>query len=292
MSDAATRSLATARTVTFRNGPVHLVADRWDPDPSRGPAELAVILLHGGGQTRRSWRSTGARLAAHGWSAVAVDARGHGDSDWAPDQDYSLTVMVDDLRLVVDQIDLSCALVGASMGGMTALVAEGEHPGLAAALVLVDIVVHPEPAGVQRITQFMRSAQEGFATLDEVADAVRAYNPHRRRPVSPGGLRKNVRLHEDGRWHWHWDPAVLTNGDEPTRGENETRFEAAARRVAVPTLIVRGAESDVVSARAVDETIALLASPSQTLVPGAGHMLVGDDNDVFSAALLEFLAAV
>jgi pimeloyl-ACP methyl ester carboxylesterase len=153
-----------------------------------------VLLLHGGGQTRHSWHRTARSLAGQGWSAVALDARGHGDSQWAPDRDYSIDALVADLAAVVTELGERPVLVGASMGGMTALVGQGERGDLARALVLVDIVPRIEPEGAKRIMDFMTARPDGFGSLEEVADAVRAYNPHRARPVSPEGLRKNVRL--------------------------------------------------------------------------------------------------
>jgi pimeloyl-ACP methyl ester carboxylesterase len=111
-----------ATATSFQAGGLRFAADRWDP-PAGRPHGI-VLLLHGGGQTRHSWRRTGARLAALGWSAVAVDARGHGDSDWDPAQDYSHHAMVDDLDAIVAQLGEPPVLVGASMGGITALLAQ------------------------------------------------------------------------------------------------------------------------------------------------------------------------
>ncbi|MFC5952265.1 alpha/beta fold hydrolase [Pseudonocardia lutea] len=278
--------VAAGERVVFDGAAGKLVGDRWAPAAERrGPA----LLLHGGGQTRHSWFRTAAALAAAGWDAVALDARGHGDSDWAPDGDYGTDALNADLLAVVEQIGEPALLVGASMGGMTALVAEGEHGGLARALVLVDIVPRVEPDGVARIMAFMGANPDGFASLEEVAEAVRAYNPHRRRPPNPEGLRKNVRLREDGRWYWHWDPAFLRVGDEPRRSTTHERAAAAAARVAVPTLLVRGAQSDIVSEDGVQELLQLIPGSVHVDVSATGHMVAGDDNDVFTRTVLDFL---
>jgi pimeloyl-ACP methyl ester carboxylesterase len=261
-----------------------IVGDRWE-----GTGRGSVVLLHGGGQTRHSWFRTAAALAAAGWDALAVDARGHGDSDWAPDGDYGLTALADDLDRVVQQLSEVPVLVGASMGGMTAMVGQGERGGLARALVLVDIAPRMEPAGIRRIVEFMSANPDGFATLEEVADAVHAYNPHRRRPPTPDGLRKNVRLGADGRWRWHWDPAFLRIGDEPSRAAGAERAQAAAARVRVPTLLVRGAESDIVSDAGAAELLELIPGAQHVDVSATGHMVAGDDNDVFTRRVGEFL---
>ncbi|HTU28312.1 MAG TPA: alpha/beta hydrolase [Solirubrobacteraceae bacterium] len=267
---------------------LRLAGERWQGDPRNDP----VLLLHGGGQTRHSWQRTAARLASGGITTIALDARGHGDSDWHPDEDYSLDGFVGDLVNFVNTLDRTPVLVGASLGGTTALVAAGEHPGVASAVVLVDIVVNPEPTGVARITNFMTAHQDGFATLEEVANAIATYNPVRKRPRNLDGLRKNVRQRADGRWYWHWDPAFMRVEDEPQRRFDPTRLEAAAGRLTVPVMIVRGAQSDVVSDDAIEDMKRLIPHATTCDVRAAGHMVAGDDNDVFTANLSQFLASL
>jgi pimeloyl-ACP methyl ester carboxylesterase len=281
----------TISTHTFRvpASGVTLAGERWDPQER--PAGT-VVLLHGGGQTRHSWDATARRLAEHGWVAVALDARGHGDSDWDPGGDYSLDAFVRDLVAFVSTLEEAPVLVGASLGGITSLTAAGEHPALARALVLVDVVVQLEPAGVERIRAFMRSRPDGFGSLEEVADAVAAYNPLRPRPRNLDGLRKNVRLGDDGRWRWHWDPAFMDIGDEPQRQIDPVRLRAAAERLTVPTLIVRGARSDVVSDDGMADMLRRIPHAQAVDVAAAGHMVAGDDNDVFAAALESFLTGL
>lgn len=261
-----------------------LAADRWVAEDECG----VVLLLHGGGQTRHSWHRSGSRFASAGWTTIAIDARGHGDSDWDPAGDYSMDALVDDLAAVVAELGVAPVLVGASMGGITSLLAVGESAVTAAALVLVDVAPRTEPEGVKRILDFMAASPDGFASLEEVADAVAAYNPHRPRPKNLDGLKKNVRQRANGRWYWHWDPAFLSVSDEPTRQARQERMEAAAGHIDVPTLLIRGAQSDVVSPQGAEEL--------QQLIPHAvvqearaGHMVAGDDNDVFVSQVVEFL---
>jgi pimeloyl-ACP methyl ester carboxylesterase len=259
---------------------VKLACDRYPGDPP------TVMLLHGGGQTRHSWAKTAQRLSDHGHAALALDLRGHGDSEWAPDGDYSLDAFAGDIVALIDEPPI---LVGASLGGMTALVLAGEHPGLARALVLVDIVVNAEPAGVQRILDFMAAHQDGFATLDEAADAIAAYTPNRARTRNLEGLKKNLRLREDGRWYWHWDPAFLDGGDEPQRRTARQRLAAAAAALTIPTMIVRGGRSDVVSDAGLAHMRELIPHAEIVDVQAAGHMVAGDDNDVFAERLEAFV---
>ncbi|AZG47702.1 alpha/beta fold hydrolase [Gordonia insulae] len=278
----------TTTAVRLRGDGVTLAADRWDPvDP---PRKGIALLLHGGGQTRHSWQHTGRRLADHGWTAITIDARGHGESDWADDGDYSISAHARDLAAVVAGLDSRPVLVGASLGGMTSLIAQGTDPTLARALVLVDITPRAEPEGLEKISSFMHDGLAGFDSLEDAAAAVSAYNPHRRRPPRPDGLRKNLRL-RDGRWYWHWDPRVLTdraNGPE-NAGVREEQARDAARSITVPTLLIRGAQSDVVSAEGARDLLELIPAARQIDVSGAGHMVSGDDNDVLSEGLIEFL---
>jgi pimeloyl-ACP methyl ester carboxylesterase len=170
----------------------------------------AVVLLHGGGQTRHAWGSTA--RAASGRYVVSLDLRGHGDSDWDPNGDYS----------------------------------------------------------------------------QAAADAVAAYLPHRPRPASPSGLRRNLRLRADGRYYWHWDPALF-NRLKASPQYQRSRYEAAARRVRVPTLLVRGQRSELVTPADVQHFLSLIPSARYVDIAGAAHMVAGDRNDAFSIAILSFL---
>jgi non-heme chloroperoxidase len=275
----------TAQAVEFAGAGLTLRGDRWPGDEDRP----TVLLLHGGGQTRHSWAKTAERLAGAGWPAIALDLRGHGDSGWS--DDYSLDAYVSDILAIIDTLERPPVLVGASLGGMTALQLAGEHPGRVAAIVLVDVVVKTEPAGVKRILDFMGGSPDGFADLDEAADAIAAYNPNRPRPKRLDGLRKNLRLGEDGRWHWHWDPAFLEIRDEPQRHADRDRLAAAARALTIPTVIVRGARSDVVSDAGLAHMLELVPDAEVIDVQAAGHMVAGDDNDVFAERLEAFLSA-
>ncbi|MBV7706946.1 alpha/beta hydrolase [Nocardia nova] len=274
---------------------VRLAADRWTGDHAGGRG--VVVLLHGGGQTRHSWRRTGIRLAEAGWVSYAIDLRGHGDSDWHPGGDYSVAALVDDLRELLAPIrranpGLPVALVGASMGGKISLIAVGEDASLAQALVLVDIAVRVEVSGGRRVREFMQSAPDGFASLEEASARIAAYNPHRPRPSTVDGLRKNLRLRE-GRWYWHWDPAMMRSADgdddRPVSPQVYERAKAAAQRITCPVLLVRGQLSDVVSDEGVAELRELIPHSEVIDVREVGHMVAGDDNDVFTANLLGYL---
>jgi pimeloyl-ACP methyl ester carboxylesterase len=135
----------------------------------------------------------------------------------------------------------------------------------------------------------MSANPEGFTSLEEVADSIAAYNPLRPRPRNLDGLRKNVRRHADGRWYWHWDPAFMRIGDEPQRHIDRERLRIAASHLTIPTLIVRGAHSDIVSEAGLADMLALVPHAQTADVQAAGHMVAGDDNDIFAARLEDFL---
>jgi len=272
-----------ASTFVAPGAGLRLTADHWPSD-----AGQPVILSHGGGQTRHAWGATARVLAARGYNVTNLDLRGHGDSDWAPDGDYGLDAYRDDMRAVLAQLDRPAVLIGASLGGMASMLVAGEGPRDAVkALVLVDITHAPAPGGVEKIQAFMTANRDGFASVEEAADAVAAYLPHRPRPRDPSGLMKNLR-ERGGRLHWHWDPAFTTNIGR-RRLTDDDRLERAARAITAPTLLVRGDQSDIVSAEDAASFLTLIPHARVVEVVGAAHMVAGDQNTVFGDALLGFL---
>jgi len=282
--------MRTAQTVQYDGvGGVTLVADEWN----RGAAEAAehptIVMLHGGGQNRHSWHKTGQILADRGYHVVALDTRGHGDSDRAPNADYAIETLTADAVAVIEAIGRPVALIGASMGGLTGiLVADEAGPQRVTKLVLVDVVPRYEKDGSARIRDFMFSHIDGFDNLEQAADAVAAYLPHRAKPRSPEGLKKNLRW-RDGRWYWHWDPALMTKpGDDPAL--RTEKIEAAAIGLQIPILLIRGKLSDVVSAEGVADFLSKVPGARLVELSDAGHTAAGDDNDAFSAAVVEFVS--
>ncbi|PSJ30318.1 alpha/beta hydrolase [Streptosporangium nondiastaticum] len=272
------------RSFVGRDG-ILLAADTWG-EASAPP----LVLLHGGGQTRHSWGRAGPRLAALGWRVVAPDLRGHGTSEWSADGDYDLGLFAEDVRALVTELGDRPLLVGASLGGLSSLLAAGEAPRAAIrALVLVDVAHRPDPGGARRIVEFMRRQPDGFAGVEDAAAAVSAYLPHRTRPYDPERLRSNLRRHGD-RWVRHWDPRILDHFedrmDPPGMAE---RLLEAARHTEVPILLVRGGLSDVVSEHVAAEFCARVPHARHVDVADAGHMVAGDRNEPFIDALVPFL---
>ncbi len=261
-------------------------------DPSAAP----VVLLHGGGQTRHAWGTTLDALAQDDWCAYTLDLRGHGESEWVANGDYTIDAFAADVRCVAESFQQPPALVGASLGGLSALVALGENVNerAARALVLVDVAPRIEQEGRNRIGDFMIDRlEEGFGSLDEVADAIQRYNPHRPRPSDLSGLRKNLRQGENGRWFWHWDPKFVSSrfhGSEAVSSLTDPiRMETAARALRLPTLLVRGRMSDLLSVKGAQAFMDIVPHAKMVDVAGAGHMVAGDRNDQFNDAVVQFL---
>jgi len=291
-------STQAARRFRMDDG-VELVADAWG-EPTHQP----VLLLHGGGQTRHAWKRTAQVLASHGFYALAVDLRGHGESGWSPDGDYAMDRFARDVRQLAASFDKSSSseaigqekkpvLIGASLGGIASLIAAGEADHrIARALVLVDIAPRVDTVGVEKIRGFMRThIEDGFATLEEAADAIAAYLPHRPRPTSLEGLRKNLRLGSDGRYRWHYDPAFVRGMGQRTN-DRENRLTEAALAIDVPLLLVRGGSSELVSEEIARAFVAQVPGARYVDVAGARHMVAGDSNDPFTDEVVRFLDGI
>lgn len=277
----------TAAAIGFEVAPgIHLAAERFGEEGAP-----AVLMLHGGGQTRHAWHATATSLAESGWRAITVDLRGHGESAHPRPPAYALDDFADDIRALIAAIADSPVVIGASLGGIASLLAITESPtARVAGLVLVDVAHRFQPRGGGRIVSFMESHPDGFASLSEAAEAIADYLPHRARPRARTGLHHNLRC-RDGRWRWHWDPEILTEARVAIEDQTQLteRLTRAATRLRQPCLLVRGADSDVLSAGIADEFIELAANATLAEVPGAGHMVAGDNNSAFTVAISAWL---
>ena len=276
------------RTVKLPGAGVQLAADLYG-DETAPP----VLFLHGGGQTRHAWGGAAAKIAASGRFAISIDLRGHGRSDWSPDGVYDMDRFAADVHAIASSLGRPPALIGASLGGLASLVAVGESTEpIATSLVLVDVAPRVETEGRVKIQAFMRAGMRGFDTLDDAADSIAAYLPHRPRPTDLSGLTKNLRRRGDDRWYWHWDPRWIGNssGVDGQGGlVHHDRMCDAARRLTVPVLLVRGRMSDIVSDESVRELQELVPHAEVVDVAGAGHMVAGDRNDAFNSAVIDFV---
>ena len=253
-----------------------------------------MLFMHGGGQTRHAWDAVAARLGrTH--PVTTLDARGHGDSEWVASGDYRFEAMGKDLERILDcsmrDMGEPAIVVGASMGGLASLVVARTRPDLFGGLVLVDITPRMEQSGVDHILRFMAAkAEEGFARIEDVADAVATYLPDRKRPRSLAGLEKNLVRRDDGRWYWHWDPRFVSGplAVERDAAGSVEQLEEGLRRLTCPIMLVRGSRSNLVSEASVREFREQVPHAQFVDVSGAGHMVAGDRNDAFGAAIERF----
>ncbi|KQT53719.1 peroxidase [Aureimonas sp. Leaf454] len=262
-----------------------------------GAGGRPVLLLHGAGQTRHSWTRAAEALAASGFRATTLDQRGHGDSAWVDDGAYAFEDFGRDAGAVLDALAQASGMkpivVGASLGGIAGLLAEYVSAGTRlGALVLVDVTPSLAMAGLLRIKAFMSEHIEtGFASLEEAAAAVARYQPGRARSASLDGLSRNLRPRADGRLRWHWDPALIEGSRNVMSGGDAVPAElrAAAAALTVPTLLVRGGASDLVTETEAAEFRRLVPGAGYVDIADAGHMVAGERNDVFAAAIIDFL---
>lgn len=272
------------------HGGLRLAADAFGPS-----ASPPVLLLPGGGQTRHSWRRVAETLAQKGHRAIALDLRGHGESGWAPEGGYSADAFVGDVVAVAEALagagDAPPVIVGASLGGLSAAVAAGEHPAMPLrALVLVDIVPHARAEGIAKIRGFMSAGRDGFDSPEQAAASVSAYLPHRP-PRTAESLAPNLRRREDGRWYWHWDPRFHAAGEQRREQDGfPRRMAAALPKILAPTLLVTGLRSEVVDEEGVARFRALAPRAEWVGVRDAAHMVAGDANTAFTDSILSFLA--
>jgi len=254
--------------------------------------EDAILFLHGGGQTRHSWNTTADKIIQTGGCAITLDLRGHGDSDWSDDGEYKLSDFSADVAYLIGELEIQPALVGASLGGLVGIYLEGKYrPGSISALVLVDIVPNMNVAGADRVKDFMlEHSKTGFTSLLEVSELLSKYNPYREKSPDLDGLKKNLRKRGE-KWFWHWDPMFISSerGEKNPDMRNPKVLNELCSNISVPMLLVRGKLSDLVTEVEVDEFLKRYPRASFADVSGAGHMVVGDKNDVFAHEIIEFL---
>ncbi len=282
-----------ARTIMHMHfkgqGGLKIAADVWGSDNKK-----LVVLLHGGGQTRHAWGETGKKLAEAGYHSVALDLRGHGDSEWHSDADYTIKAYKEDLVSIIKEINKPASLIGASLGGMASLLLAGDevNSNLCTSLIMVDIGIYPDPAGSDRIVSFMLSGEAGFESLEDVAKSISDYLPHRQKPKDLQGLKKNLRLKEDGKYYWHWDPRFIRRRPgSRDKGYFDLQLKAA-QKVVVPTLLMRGALSDVVTMEDVEYFLSVIGHAKFVEIEKAAHMIAGDRNDVFAEEAIKFLRSL
>jgi len=271
--------------IRLRGDGLFLAADAYGPASGQ-----PVLFFHGGGQSRRSWRGAARNVGAAGYRAITIDLRGHGESDWAADGDYLLDAYARDVEALIDGFDDPVILVGASRGGQSALVGGSRRPGRVRLIMLADVAPLLRDEGVDAIRDFFKASAAGFANVDEAADAL-SVHLGQKRIANASGLKKAMRVGNDGRLFWQWDPRTVSPEflNPPSEG---LALEEAAARLRDPVVLVRAELSSIVT----DESVALFRQLTTQLkvvvAHGVGHMFTGDRNDAFAETLLDHLSGL
>jgi pimeloyl-ACP methyl ester carboxylesterase len=253
-------------------------------------AQPPLLCLHGITQTAHSWDEVAAELSSE-YRVLCLDQRGHGDSDWAPDGDYTRQSQAADIEAITDVLGLSrFLLAGMSMGGINSITFTARHPEKVRALLIVDVSPEVQARGVQNIRSFIQASDE-LDSFEEFVEHAHQFNPRRSLENLRSRLSHNLKQLPNGKWTWKYDKALRS----PGRG-----FQASAllnlwddvRAIRCPTLVIKGAESDILSSEGAENLQAAIPGSRLAVVPGAGHSVMGDNPSGFVEAVRPFLRAL
>ena len=249
------------------------------------PGNPLIVMLHGGSQQAHSWDFVSLPLSEH-YHIIALDQRGHGDSDWASDGDYTVEAHQRDIDGFVAALGLSdFHLIGHSMGGRNSYVWASRHPGVLKSLVIVDTGPVAQSRGRNRIQNF-RELPDELDTFEEFADRVQEYTG-RSREQTLGALKYSIRQRPDGKWSWKYDKLLRTPGRQGPVWSSEQLWDAVAR-ITCPTLVVRGGDSDIFADETMQQMQQVIPACDTVTVPRAGHLVAGDNPADFLVALRAF----
>ena len=250
-----------------------------------------IVFLHGGGLNAHTWDLVCAALRGD-HHCVALDQRGHGESEWSPQMDYSTESHVGDLEAFIDMLRLErFVLVGMSLGGANALAWAGQHSRRLAGLVLVDVGPDMRTEGIRKIAAFTSEATP-LPSVDEFVERALAFNPRRNRELLRRSLLHNLRRMPDGRFMWKYDQRHRGKVDPDAAARRRTLLWSAVDGVECPTLIVRGAQSDVFHDEDAERLAARLRQGRWVRIEGAGHTVQGDNPADLLVTLRAFLDEV
>ena len=254
-------------------------------------AGLAVVFVHGGGQSRHSWRRAARMLQTLGLPCVTFDLRGHGDSDWIADGNYGLDTFQADLEAVVEHWNRPVMLVGASLGGLVSLMLAGSGHPLVRALVMVDTAPMLNVSEIERLVGFLGHGSDGgFASPEAAASHVAAFFPYA--AVSAGNVERSMRRNADGRWYWRWDSRVVLGDRNSVAIPHQQMLRRRAQNVQVPFLLVRAEASEIVTGAAIEDLRECAPHLEVVTLPGAHHMITGQDNGPFVEVTRPFIERV
>jgi len=270
------------RDVTVGNLKIHYL--EWGDDSAP-----VILMLHGFGVSGHMFDEFAERMQDR-YHLIAVDQRGHGDSEWSAEGDYSREAFVRDIEGLQAALGLErFSLVGHSMGGLNAVAYTVANPPRVRALVLVDVGPESAKEGVDNIVRFTRGPDE--LEFEEFVEMAHRFNPRRSVENIRERMRHRLRQLESGKWTWKFDNRFRKEDPELQIGSRLSNDEMwqLFRDVSVPTLLVRGAESDVLTPEIAERAAREMQRARLVVVPGAGHSVPGDNPDDFTAAVRDFI---
>jgi pimeloyl-ACP methyl ester carboxylesterase len=248
-----------------------------------------IVFLHGGALNAHTWDLCCLALRDD-FHCVALDQRGHGDSDWAADSDYSIGASLADTKGFVDHLGLDkFVLVGMSLGAINALAFAIAHPERLSHLVIIDAGPEMRRPGSSRIRDFVREVQE-TVTVEAIIEKALQFNPRRDPKILRRSLMHNLRQQPDGTWRWKYDSKRFQRLDQEAHRVERAGLADGLKRISCPALVVRGGESDVFHEEDAERLVARLPHGRQVTIARAGHTVQGDNPKDLVAELRRFLA--
>jgi pimeloyl-ACP methyl ester carboxylesterase len=253
--------------------------------------KATVVFLHGGGLTAHTFDLTCLSLRPD-YHCVALDQRGHGDSEWSPVMDYGFEIQADDVTRFVEHLGLDRVVVaGMSLGGINTMIYAGRRPRQLVAAVLIDVGPELREVGTQRIADFIREPAE-LDSIEEFIARALDFNPRRDSRLLRRSLTHNLRQTPDGKWTWKYDKRPRFRDDPDARKRRREALWESVDRIDVPTLVIRGAESDVFHDEDAEKLVARLKNGRWAKVPRAGHTVQGDNPAGLVAELRKFFSEI
>jgi pimeloyl-ACP methyl ester carboxylesterase len=255
------------------------------------PDAQPIVVLHGGHQSAHSWDLVSLYLAQR-YRVLALDQRGHGDSEWPRDVEYSNNAMALDAEAFIGALGLQRPiLMGHSMGGRNSLLLTRRDPSRLRALVVVDVGPEVSDRGREVIAGFVQANQE-FDDLEHFVANVRKYDPYRSREHIERTVKYNMLQRADGKYVSKCDATPRRLGLVRASGPLENITLDDARAFDLPTLLVRGADSRILTADAAERFRDALPQGTLVTVPNCGHNVHGQNTKGFIEALEGFLAGL
>ena len=253
------------------------------------PSNPSILMLHGNSQQSHSWDFVSLALSEQ-FHLIVLDQRGHGDSDWAGDGDYSIEAQQKDIDGFVQAVGLDgFTLMGHSMGGRNSYVWASRHPGALKALIIVDTGPQTQRTGSNRI-QLFKELPDELDSFDDFVQRVQEYTGRTQEQVL-GALKYSIRQRSDGKWTWKYDKIMRTPGARPPGWTSEQLWDCVGK-IDCPTLVLRGDRSDIFADETMQRMEQVIPDCTTVTISNAGHLVQGDNPAEFLVEVGKFLGRV